>query len=228
MKLAALVSGGKDSVFAVYEMMKAGHVIEAMVCLEPENKSSYMYHSVNMMLVPLISEACGIPLLSVKTAGVKEEELREMAEALSRLVAEKKIEGVCCGAIESSYQKTRVEKICDELGLRVFLPLWHRDPAELVSEMIDCGMDIRIAAAAADGFDITWLGRRLDADALDDLKALNRKYYVHIAGEGGEFETAVLDAPFFKKKIVIALAESKWEKDCGEYRILDAVLKEKE
>jgi len=31
----------------------------------------------------------------------------------------------------------------------------------------------------------------------------NKKYGVHIAGEGGEYETFVIDAPIFKKKLII-------------------------
>ena len=227
MKLAALVSGGKDSVFALQKMLEEGHDVVSMVCLVPENPESYMFHSVNMSLVPAISEASGIPVLMQKTSGIKEEELNELRSALSRLISEKGIEGVCCGAIESTYQKSRVEKICEELGIRAFCPLWHRDAADLVSEMIGSGMEIIFASVAADGFDESWLGRHLDTTALDELVRMNQKYYVHIAGEGGEFETAVLDAPFFRKKIVIVRSERVWMKDHGEIRLSELETKEK-
>jgi ABC transporter with metal-binding/Fe-S-binding domain ATP-binding protein len=224
MKIAALVSGGKDSVFAVQKMIESGHEIVCLVCLVPKNLESYMYHSVNTNLVGTISQACGIPLFYQPTSGVKEEELSEMKLILSHIILEYGIAGVCSGAIESEYQKSRIEKVCNALNLSSFMPLWKADPEQLLLEMIGSGMDIRFAAVAADGLDESWLGRRLDMKALDDLKKLNQTKYVHITGEGGEFETAVLDASFFTKKIIIIRENRRWHGNHGFYDILETQL----
>ena len=224
MKIAALVSGGKDSILAVQKMIEDGHVISCFVCLAPVNKESYMFHSINTDLVRLIAGAAEIPLIYKSTSGVKEEELNEMKDALIEAVSLYGIEGVCSGAVESEYQRSRVQKICDSLHLAAFSPLWKVDPVLLLTEMIDSGMDIRFAAVAADGLDAQWLGKRLDKSALNDLIQLNKTKYVHIAGEGGEFETAVLDASFFKKKINLVRAEIRWHGSYGFYDILEAEL----
>ena len=224
MKIAALVSGGKDSVFAVQKMIEAGHEVVCLVCLVPENHESYMYHCVNTNLVQEISKACGIPLFYQPTSGIKEEELLEMQQILSRLILEYDLAGVCSGAIESEYQKSRIEKICSVLNLHSFTPLWKADPEQLLLEMIQSGMDIRFAAVAADGLDESWLGRRLDMGALADLKKLNQTKHVHIAGEGGEFETSVLDASFFTKTIVPVQENIRWHGDHGFYDILETKL----
>ena len=50
---------------------------------------------------------------------------------------------------------------------------------------------------------------------------------VHMAGEGGEYETVVLDAPFFKKRIEIVKSEIEWEGNSGSLKILDAILLDK-
>jgi ABC transporter with metal-binding/Fe-S-binding domain ATP-binding protein len=201
MKIAALVSGGKDSVFAVQKMIENGDEVVCFVCLAPENKESYMFHSINTDLVRLMAAAADIPLIYQSTSGVKEEELNEMTKALSAAVSDYGAEGVCSGAIESEYQRSRIQSICASLSLAAFSPLWKADPISLLTDMIDSGMDIRFAAVAADGLGESWLGRRLDRSALADLIKLHQTHYVHIAGEGGEFETAVLDASFFKKRI---------------------------
>ena len=227
MRIAALVSGGKDSIFSVQKMIEAGHDVVCLVCLVPKNDESYMYHCVNTSLVQSISQACGIPLFYQTTSGVKEEELLEMEGILSRLVLERGVAGVCAGAIASEYQKSRIEKVCSALNLRPFFPLWGADPSLLLMEMIQSGMEILFAAVAADGLDESWLGRRLDRDALADLKKLNQTKHVHIAGEGGEFETAVLDAPFFTKKIVPVSEKKRWHKNRGFYDILETVLEKK-
>lgn len=223
MKLTALMSGGKDSVFAVSKLMDQ-HTFCSFVCLVPENKDSYMFHSINTDIVQYIAQASNIPLCSYPTKGIKEEELDELKCALELQIEKYFVEGVCCGAVESSYQKTRIEKICKELGVACLSPLWQYDPEKLLFEMIRQGMDIRIAAVAADGLDATWLGRKIDVETLAELKRLNERKHVHIAGEGGEYETVVLDAPFFKKRLVITDAEKSWKGNRGFYRILKTSL----
>ena len=53
---------------------------------------------------------------------------------------------------------------------------------------------------AAEGLDETWLGRKMDNEMLKELK---NKKMVNYAGEGGEYESLVLDCPLFEKKIEI-------------------------
>lgn len=222
MKIAALVSGGKDSVFAAQKMMAEGHEIVCFVCLVPENKESYMFHSVNTNLTELLADAARVPLIAQPTSGLPEEELQEMEAALSAAVLKYGAEGVCSGAVESEYQRSRVERICRNLGLSAFSPLWKADPVLLLTDMIDSGMDIRFAAVAADGFDESWLGRPLDLSALEALIRLHETKRIHIAGEGGEYETSVLDAPFLNRKIIPLQTEIRWYGNRGFYDILKA------
>jgi len=90
-------------------------------------------------------------------------------------------------------------------------------------------MDIIVVQVAAYGMSESWLGRKLDDRAVDDLFVLNRKYGVHVMGEGGEYETLVLDAPVFKKRIAIGSYEKQWfdEQYRGCLEISDCELKDK-
>jgi diphthine-ammonia ligase len=223
MKLAALVSGGKDSIFAIYKAFEEGHEVTHLINIIPARSDSYMYHSINLHMVELISAACEIPLIQQQSSGIKELELDDLTLALKKV----NVEGISVGAIESQYQAGRVQKICDSLGrLKVYTPLWHRDPEELLNEMAKV-LDIRIVRVAADGLDKSWLGRPINVNSIENLKALNRRYMVHMAGEGGEYETVVLDAPFFKKRIEIVKSEVEWEGDSGSLKILEAKLVDK-
>jgi ABC transporter with metal-binding/Fe-S-binding domain ATP-binding protein len=219
MNLAALISGGKDSCFAIHKALQEGHVVTDLVTIKPENEDSYMFHSANIHLTSLISEACGIPLTSQISSGEKEKELDDLKKALAPL----KVEGVAVGAIESEYQASRVKRVCDELGLIMYAPLWHKDPESLLFEMIEC-MDIIMVKVAAGGMDESWLGRRFDKKMIYDLKELNRKYRVHLAGEGGEYETLVLNASYFNKKIKINGARKMWMGDHGILKVIEAEL----
>jgi ABC transporter with metal-binding/Fe-S-binding domain ATP-binding protein len=222
MKLAALVSGGKDSIFAIQKALEDGHEVTYLINVIPERDDSYMYHSINLHMVELISTACEIPLIQQQSSGIKELELDDLALALKKV----DVDGVSVGAVESQYQASRVQKICDSLGLKVYAPLWHKDPEELLNEMAKI-LDIRIVRVAADGLDKSWLGRPINVNSIESLKALNRRYMVHMAGEGGEYETIVLDAPFYKKRIEIVKSEIVWEGNTGSLQILEAKLVDK-
>ncbi len=222
MKLAALISGGKDSSFAIYKALQEGHDVTDLVTIRPANEDSYMFHSANIHVTELISEACGIPLTSMASSGEKEKELDDLKKALGGV----KVDGVVVGAIESEYQASRVRRICDELELKMYTPLWHREPESLLREMIKC-MDIRMVKVAAAGMDESWLGRHFDERMIEDLKSLNRKYRVHIAGEGGEYETLVLDAPYYKRRINLLETEKVWMGDHGVMKVLKAKLVDK-
>lgn len=222
MKLAALVSGGKDSIYAIQKALEEGHEVTHLITIVPERDDSYMYHSINLHLVDMISEACGIPLIRQPSSGIKELELEDLTHALRKV----DVDGVTVGAIESRYQADRVQKICDSLGLTMYAPLWHLDPEELLLDMIKV-LDIRIVCVAADGLDENWLGKQINLDSIESLKVLNRRRMVHVAGEGGEYETLVLDAPFFKKRIEIEKSEVRWMGDRGVLEILEAKLVDK-
>jgi len=211
MRLASLFTGGKDSVYATHLAMETGETVTHLVSMRPKRLDSWMYHSVNLHLVPLSAEALGKPLVQAETSGEKEEELEDLKKVLSGLG----VDGVVSGAIASTYQRSRIERICRELGLVPVTPLWGRDPAHLLEEMIDSGMVIVVTAVAALGLDESWLGRILNHAALRALVDLSRRYGINVCGDGGEMETLVLDAPFFRKRLQVLRTEKSWEGDSG-------------
>jgi ABC transporter with metal-binding/Fe-S-binding domain ATP-binding protein len=193
MRLACLFSGGKDSTYALYLILKQGHEVRYLVSVFPESNESYMFHY--PMIEKTIEQAAsmGIEQIIVRTKGEKEKELGDLKKALSGL----DIDGVVSGAIASSYQKSRIDKIAKELGIASLAPLWHRDQEGLLKEQIDAGFEIIITHVAAQGLDNSWIGRRLDYRAFEELKKIRDKYKINISGEGGEFETLVLNCPLF-------------------------------
>ena len=67
----------------------------------------------------------------------------------------------------------------------------------------------------AHGLDQTWLGTKINNKTLEKLVELNEKYQISLVGEGGEYESLVLDDPLYKKRIEIIEAEISYERDCG-------------
>jgi ABC transporter with metal-binding/Fe-S-binding domain ATP-binding protein len=211
MRLAALFSGGKDSVYATVLAREAGHKIRYLVTVLSREPTSWMWHTANASLTELQARAAGIPLIAVRTAGKKEREFDELKIALHGL----EIDGLVCGAIASRYQRSHILSICKELGLELLTPLWGQNPEKLLKRMLAEGFETAITAVAAEGFDKSWLGRRLDENAIADLISLNKKYSIHVSGEGGEYETAVLDCPLFEQRLKIVGKEITWDTKTG-------------
>jgi ABC transporter with metal-binding/Fe-S-binding domain ATP-binding protein len=231
----ALFSGGKDSSWALYQALEEGLTVSHLLTVHPGD-DSYMYHVPETRLAALAAESIGIDLIEVDPgdldavyvddAGAQgDRELEPLEAALAELQSDIDggLAGVTAGAVESEFQTSRIQGMCDRLGIGLFAPLWQRDPRELAEAMLDAGFEIRIIQVAARGLDESWLGRRLDADALSELAALNEAYGVHILGEGGEFETLVTDGPHMDRPIELEY-ETVWDGTRGHIRVTDARL----
>lgn len=211
MRVAVLYSSGKDSNYALYLALNQGWDVECLVTLKPKDPESYMFHVPCVDLTALQAESMGIPLIKKEVSGVKEEEVAELEELLSGL----DVDAIVSGAVASEYQKTRLETVAENLNIKSFAPLWHKDSKRLLADMIHAEFEIMIVGVSAYGLDEGWLGRILDKDCLNDLVALSEKHEIHLTGEGGEYETFVLDAPMFKKRIQLIEMKKKWEKQSG-------------
>jgi ABC transporter with metal-binding/Fe-S-binding domain ATP-binding protein len=220
MRVAALFSGGKDSTYAAKLAEDDGNNVAFLVSLRSTNPDSYMFHTVNQHITGLLAEAIGKQLITARTSGVKEKELLDLELVLKDL----KIDGVVSGAIASNYQRTRIMQICNKLGFDYLSPLWGRERLPLISEMLKKGMKIIITSVAAQGLDQTWLGRLINRDTISKLKTLNDKYGLDVCGEGGEYESLVLDAPWFKKKVKIVKKTKIWDGMSGKYLVKEAQL----
>jgi len=226
MKLGVLFSGGKDSTYALFKAMEKEQVV-CLIVLLSKNEASYMFHTPNINLTELQARAIGLPLIQQLTEGRKEEELEDLKEAIKRAKETFEIKGVVTGAIESVYQAERIQKICNELDLWCFNPLWRKDQADLLEEIVQLGFKVIISGVFAYPFDEKWLGREIDKATIRELINLQEKYQINPAGEGGEIETTVLDALFFKKRIEIVEFETQAEEYSGIFRIKTARLVEK-
>lgn len=218
-----MVTGGKDSTLALHRIMARDYQVECLVAMIPLREDSWMFHYPNIRLVDLFADAVGMPLVKAETCGIKEREV----EDLKHLIGKLDVEGIVCGAIASTYQKKRIEAVCRQYGLKPILPLWHEDELDILNELLDLEFEVLITGVYAYGFDQSWLGRRLDTETVQDLMELNRKYGVSLVGEGGEYETWVVDAPLYSQRIRIVEAEKLWEDETGYLRITDAELEDR-
>jgi diphthine-ammonia ligase len=223
MRLAALFSGGKDSTFAVYLMEQQGHAVDMLVNIRPSDPHSWVFHTPNLDVLPLMAEAMGKELVVAGSVGTEEDDLRALRDVLSQL----DVDGVITGAIASDYQWDRINHVCDGLGLRTFSPLWRKNQDLLMGELVDAGIRAILVSVSAEGLDSTWLGREIDARSLVELRAVARKHGMNLAGEGGEYETLTMDSPLHHKALRIIDQEIATTRDGGSLKVTKAVLEEK-
>lgn len=202
MSWAALTSGGKDSILSCQKAIDSGKDLRYLVTARPLNRDSYMFHSANLDVVPVIAEVSGREYVEILTDGEKEAELADLEAGLAAL----DIEGVIAGAVASQYQADRVKAITDKLGLELYTPLWHMDTEELLRE-VAARMDARIIVTAAEGLDESFLGAKIDDELIHRLKAVEKIRRINLAGEGGEYESITLNAPFYSRPILFATSE---------------------
>ena len=229
LKLAVLFSSGKDSLHAAHIMKLQNYNLACLIHLNSANDDSYMFQTAGTELVELQAEAMNIPLIVQKTAGEKEKELEDLELALIKAKEKYKIAGVVNGALFSTYQRDRIENVCDKLGLKIFSPLWHKPQEQQMEELLSKNFEFVFSSIAAEGLDKSWLNKVIESEDLDKLRSLSRKLGNNIiCGEGGEFESVVLDCPLFTKKIVLKDVEIKEEnKNTARLIIKEAELIEK-
>ncbi|CAD5210360.1 unnamed protein product [Bursaphelenchus xylophilus] len=228
MKIVGLISGGKDSLYNLYLAKKEGHEIVCLANLHPPQGEaeldSWMYQSVGAEGIKAMAAALQLPLYRKEIKGKPlnvqgkyqeqdGDEVEDLYCLLSTIKAQNpEIEAVSVGAILSSYQKDRVENVCKRLGLKVLCYLWERDQLELLDDMIQDGIDAIIIKVASAGLSTKHLGMTLK-EAKEPLIEANKKYGAHICGEGGEYETYVIDSPLHESRISVDLCEAVLHSD---------------
>ena len=215
MNVASLFSGGKDSIFSIYIAKQWGWDIKYLITLYPKKNYSWMFHHLNINQTEKIAKALDINHIKKFTEGNKEEEILDLKEVLKNL----NIDGVISGAIASEYQRTRIEKICHELKIKSFTPIWHKNQTQIIKDQIKAGFKIMIIGVFALGFEKNFLGKYLDNKVINELISLSKKYNINVAGEGGEYETITLDGPIFKNKLIIDDFSIHWRRDNGFLKI---------
>lgn len=201
--------------------------VACLISVTSRNEESYMFHTPNMHLVPLQAEAAGLPLVSVETKGIEEAELSDLSRAIRLAVKRHDIEGIVTGALLSVYQATRIQRICRDLDLWCFNPIWYTNQEEYMNRLIEAGFKAIVTGVFSAPFNADWLGRLIDREALGELKHYVREHRITLTGEGGEYETLVLDAPFFTKKIVIEESTTEYCNYRGIFRVRRASLETK-
>jgi ABC transporter with metal-binding/Fe-S-binding domain ATP-binding protein len=202
-KTFALISGGKDSFLSALTAMEQGFGVDTGITVIPET-DSMMYHVPNAKWASLTCDLLGIHWISTDEANFHNTVKKMASEGYRAMVA---------GAIASNYQKSRLERICTELGLCLYTPLWLLNQETVLHELLLRGITAQIISVSAEGFNSSDLGRVLNQEYITDLKTRSKRHHFNIAGEGGEYESFVTS--FGKTEIRITLKKNVWKGSGG-------------
>ena len=113
--------------------------------------------------------------------------------------------GVSAGAVASDYQRLRVESAAARAGLASLAPLWRLPQRALLRRMLRRGVEAVLVKVACLGLSPARdLGMSL-SEAEPRLLRLADAHGVSCMGEGGEYESLVLDCPglFARGRVVL-------------------------
>ena len=234
MKVAILGSSGKDSSYCAWWATMRGWDVKCIVSVGIKSDDSMMFQTNGVAIAALQSAAMDVPWLPVLSEGEEEFEVNDLEVALSgnsnslscfeymwpngwvrpeSLMLHDgpvEIDALVVGALRSDSQKTRIDMMCERLGIISFSPLWHHDSLSHMQSLIEHGFEVMFVSVSADGLGEEWLGKGLDYESLRRLESLSQKHRFNIDGEGGEFETVVLSSPCMNGRIE-CITESLWD-----------------
>ena len=198
MKVVASWSGGKDSCFATYKAIQEGfNVSQLLIMMSDKSKSNF--HMISSELLDAQSQAIGIPIVKqITTPDTYEQDFKK---ALMQMKA-KGMDGLVTGDIYdvALHEAGWLDRICEEVGLKLIKPLWHRDTQQVLNEFINEGFKATVVRVKNELLGMEWLGREVNKEFYNDLLKLGT---VDPCGERGEYHTFVTDGPLFKNKIEI-------------------------
>lgn len=189
-------SGGKESILSCYEAMQNRNIrVDCLLNMISEDGRHSRSHGISSGLIRLQAEGIGIPIVQRKTSW---ENYEKEFKILVRTFKRENIQAGIFGDIDLQEHRDWVERVCKEAGIKPILPLWKIEREELLGEFIALGFKAVICATHASLLGKEWLGREIDEEFLEKIKARGD---IDLCGEKGEYHTFVFDGPIFKKAV---------------------------
>ncbi len=227
MKVAIMYSGGKDSTMALNYALEQCWDVQALISVKPKSTESFLYQYATVEWTKLSGEAIGIPVIQIKSEkiGAKEE-----ADELENVFSNLKVDAILMGGV--GLQETQIRelrRVAGKFGIYIIVPYQNYTSEEMFDKTINSGFEIMLTDVASDGLGSEWLGKKIGTGNAEEFKKLSKRFGFDVLGEGGYYNTLVLDGPIFKKRIDIVKSKTVWDTktSSGYLEIEDAALKSK-
>ncbi|MHA1512686.1 MAG: diphthine--ammonia ligase [Candidatus Hodarchaeales archaeon] len=225
MRVSCLVSGGKDSIYALWCALHQYEVV-SIINFESDKSESLLFHIPNAKYVSLVAKMFSLPLISIK---IKSDDLEEEIKQIVSAIRKSRIEAIVTGGIRSEFQRYHFNRAALLANVKCFNPLWRLSPELIIQDLINNNFEIILISVSSMGLDQNFLGKKLTPSLINKIRDLSYGSDLAITGEGGEYESFVLDAPFFPSRIVIQETQIHWNefREEGYLEIIKAILEPK-
>jgi uncharacterized protein (TIGR00290 family) len=213
-------SSGKDSAFALHEVLRAGEVdVVGALTTVTETFGRVSIHGVRQEILRAQLDAAGLQPTIVPIPYPCPNEIYEarISEAVARAVRDGVTHIIFGDLFLQDIRAYREQKLAGT-GITPLFPLWGRPTLQLAQQMIAGGFEATIATVDLKKLPAEFAGRRFDLQLLADLPD-----GVDPCGENGEFHSCVVAGPIFTRRLAVVAGE-RVERDG--YAYCDLVMEE--
>jgi diphthine-ammonia ligase len=199
MKLFVLWSGGKDCMLALHRIIQdKQHEVSYLVNMCDTDGGHSRSHGICKQLIAQQASSMGIDIMQPESDFVSYETCFKIVIASLK---EKGITGGIFGDIYLQPHRDWIERVCSEMNIQPFFPLWKNNTIDLIHEFIDSGFKAIIISVNAQYIQQSWLGRDIDMNFLHDILELKN---IDPCAENGEYHSFVYDGPIFREPVVFS------------------------
>jgi uncharacterized protein (TIGR00290 family) len=197
-------SGGKDSAFALYEILHDSHYqVSALMTTVTEDYDRVSMHGVRSVLLERQAASLGFPIEKVFIA--KNASNEEYESKVGRVLTKYKLAGVDTVVFGDIFledlRKYREDQLA-ALEMRCMFPVWKRDTGELATALTTVGFKAVTTCVDTHALGKDFVGRVIDERFLSELPRT-----VDACGENGEYHSFVFDGPIFREKVPFTLGD---------------------
>lgn len=201
MKAAALFSGGKDSLYAMYLAEKQGISVDHLITLLPTLPWPSP-HAENIESLKVIAKSMDKNHIIID---FKEE--NRFIEVLKNL----EINALVAGDINVEAHLIGLEDVCNITDLELIEPIYGKNTTSLFNIIFNLGFKALITGVNLNYLKEDWLGFIINKE--NGLSFLSKIGDVDPLGENGEFHTLVLECPLYKRQFKVKAIKRKISKD---------------
>ena len=201
MKAAALFSGGKDSLYAMYLAEKKGISIDYLITLLPTLPWPSP-HAENVESLKILAKSMGKNHIIID---FKEE--NRFIDVLKNL----EIDALVAGDVNVEAHLIGLKDVCNKTDLELIEPIYGKNTSDLFNNIFGLGFKAMITGVNLKYLKEEWLGFVISKE--NGLSFLSKIGSVDPLGENGEFHTLVLECPLYYRQFKIKAFKKKNTKE---------------
>lgn len=187
-------SGGKDSCLSLYRAIEKGIKVEYLFTMFTEDGNRSRGHGLNLEIMKKYAKLFDMELIYGQATW---DNYENIFKEKMYLLEDRGVNMGIFGDIDIDEHREWVRQACSHTGIEVYHPLWKESRRKIIEEFVDEGFQSIIVTLNSKLVPKEYLGRVFDKSLIEEFRDLG----IDPCGENGEFHTAVIDGPIFKKPL---------------------------